>query len=122
MSSIKVEYLTILDITEKFYEKAKFDILIGYHFRVIDDFDEHIPRIADFWNLQINGVMKERSHLPFDLLAVHIPLKINKGEVFRWEKLFSETLYENKDQLSQEDIDLWLAKVEIFKQKILLLL
>ncbi len=117
-------YDIILDIIYKFYDKAKIDILIGYHFRVIDDFDEHIPRIADFWNLQINGEMNDRTHLPFDLLGVHKPLKINKGEVFRWEKLFLETLnqYQEQNKITEGEKDLWMKKVQIFKSKILLLL
>ena len=66
----------ILEIIQEFYRVAKKDILIGYHFRVIEDFDEHIPKIADFWNLQLNGNMIDRGHLPFDLIGKHKVLNI----------------------------------------------
>ena len=55
MTSKQLDYDTLLEIIYGFYELAKRDVMIGYHFRVIEDFDEHIPRIADFWNLQLNG-------------------------------------------------------------------
>ena len=29
--------------------------------------------------------MDRPESLPFDLIQVHIPLKVNKGEIFRWE-------------------------------------
>lgn len=116
-----IDHSTIYEIIQEFYQIAKKDVLIGYHFRVIEDFDEHIPRIVDFWNLQINGEMKDRSHLPFQLIEKHIPLKVNKGEIHRWEKLFHENLqiFKNKDFITEDKVQLWMRKVEHFK-KILL--
>ena len=117
----QINYPLILDIIYSFYDVAKKDILIGYHFRFITDFDEHIPRIADFWNLQINGQLENRQNLPFNLLAPHKAMRINKGEVFRWEKLFNEILenYLSEDKIDHIQKDYWMGKVEIFKLKIL---
>lgn len=114
----------ILKVIYAFYDKAKRDVMIGYHFRVIDDFDEHIPRIADFWNLQVNGEILNREHLPFNLLQAHIPLRINTGEIFRWNKLFEETLieYVEKNELTQEQKESWMNKVSLFKEKLVQLL
>lgn len=116
-----IDYPILYEVIQDFYEIAKKDVLIGYHFRVIEDFDEHIPRIVDFWNLQLNGDMKDRTHLPFQLIEKHIPLKVNKGEVYRWEKLFHENLqkFVDKNSLSIEEMDLWLKKVEHFKNILL---
>lgn len=111
-----MDYPLILKIIDSFYETAKKDIMIGYHFRVIADFDEHIPRIADFWNLQLNGQMQNRSHLPFDLFKKHQPLKINRGEIGRWVKLFSDNL--EQFNLSAEDRALWDEKVSFFAKKL----
>ena len=111
-----IDFDTILKVIHSFYDIARSDILIGYHFRVIEDFDEHIPRIADFWNLQLNGELQNKANLPFNLLGVHRPLKINKGEVFRWEKLFKENI---EASLTTEQVELWMLKVQIFKKKIL---
>jgi hemoglobin len=119
-----IEYDLILKVIYSFYDKAKRDVMIGYHFRVIDDFDEHIPRIADFWNLQINGEMKNRKHLPFNLFDTHKPLKINTGEIFRWNKLFEDTLeeYRKENKLTEEQISAWMKKVKIFKERLVQLL
>ena len=113
-------YPTILKIIKSFYDTAKKDILIGYHFRVISDFDEHIPRIADFWNLQLNGQLENRDHLPFDLVNVHRPLKINSGELDRWVLLFKHNLeqYISTGEISPEQANSWMEKVDRFRIKL----
>lgn len=119
-----IEYDLILKVIYSFYDKAKRDVMIGYHFRVIDDFDEHIPRIADFWNLQVNGEIKNRANLPYNLFHTHKPLKINTGEIFRWNKLFEDTLseYELNSELTKEQITEWMLKVTLFKERLVQLL
>lgn len=111
-----ITYPEILQVIESFYDIAKKDVMIGYHFRFIEDFDTHIPRIADFWNLQLTGNMQDRSHLPFELFAKHAPLKINRGEIGRWVKLFKDNLAEAK--LSAEMKTQWEEKVDFFASKI----
>lgn len=112
-----MEYATILKVIQTFYDSAKTDVMIGYHFRFIEDFDQHIPRIADFWNLQLNGNMRDRSQLPYDLIAVHRPLKIKKGELARWVLLFNQNLIGYSD-ISEQHKKLWLKKVELLRSKI----
>lgn len=116
-----IDYPVLYEVIQEFYNIAKKDVLIGYHFRVIDDFDEHIPRIVDFWNLQLNGEMKDRTHLPFQLIEKHIPLKVNKGEIHRWEKLFHENLqrFVDKGLITEEELKIWMKKVEHFKNILL---
>lgn len=114
----------IEDITTDFYELAIKDILIGYHFRHIDDFDTHIPRIAQFWNLQINGKISNRSLLPFRLLEVHQPLKLNRGEIFRWKKLFESVLdkYCRENKINTAQKGLWISKINLFANRLELFL
>ena len=38
-------------VVRDFYDLAKNDFLIGYHFRHIKDFDIHIQKIQRFWQL-----------------------------------------------------------------------
>lgn len=116
-----LEYESILKVTEDFYAKAKIDFIIGYHFRVIDDFDTHIPRIADFWTLQLTGKLKNKTHLPFNLIEIHKTLNARKGEYGRWVVLFTETLDQAvlSGQLTQDDKKKWLEKINLFKQKIM---
>lgn len=112
-------HINIIDrVIRSFYDKAKKDILIGYHFRVIDNFDKHIPKIVSFWELQMNKEITNKEHLPFNILKKHAPLKINRGEVFRWEVLFMNTLDEFKE-LTDENKKQWMESVEFFKQRLL---
>ncbi|MCT4641475.1 MAG: hypothetical protein N4A33_04200 [Bacteriovoracaceae bacterium] len=105
-------------VIHHFYDKAKTDILIGYHFtRTIKNFDEHIPKIVSFWDLQFNQVAVQKKYLPFDLIGKHKDLKINLGEVHRWVLLFNQTLNELK--ISEEDKKVWLNKIEIFKERVI---
>lgn len=84
----------IFRVVDCFYAKARADVLIGYQFWRIQDFDTHIPRIAAFWELQLLGsTTRELSH-PFDAMNAHIPLHLKKGELGRWLVLFRKTLDE----------------------------
>ena len=82
----------ILRVVDSFYQKAKTDILIGYHFRIIKDFDEHIPRIATFWELQLLGKSSRPIHEPFDVMRLHLAMGIKRGELGRWLVLFRKSL------------------------------
>lgn len=84
----------ILEVVQSFYDKARVDILIGYHFRGIKDFETHIPRIASFWELQLLGKATRPITEPFDVIKVHLPLGIKRGELDRWLVLFRKTLQE----------------------------
>ncbi len=104
-----------LRVTTNFYDKAKNDFMIGYHFRVIDDFDQHIPRIARFWFLQLNGKFYQDQKEMYQVLPKHMPLGIKKGEVGRWVTLFKETLESEDSELCSK----WMNRIENF-QKIFL--
>lgn len=121
---MKISYESILEIVTSFYDKANYDILIGYHFRIIEDFDTHLPRIAYFWQLQLTGEIDDRSMLPFEIIPKHLALKMNLGEVHRWVVLFDKTLSEfvEMKKISSDDKEEWLKKVDIFKNKLIKML
>ena len=91
-----IDYIS--SVVRAFYEKAKSDIIIGYHFRHIENFDEHIPKIIRFWCLQLLDLPKEKikefqkEGTPNQIIKKHMYLKIKKGEVGRWVLLFQETI------------------------------
>ena len=122
-SEIKIaslNYPLILEIITNFYQKATYDFLIGYHFRKIEDFDTHLPRIASFWQLQLTGKITHRDRLPFNLIAAHAPLGVKKGELGRWITLFEETL---KEHVLKKDIDealaaKWMEKARFFEKRL----
>jgi hemoglobin len=82
----------IFQVVSSFYQKAKSDVLIGYHFRNILEFDQHIPRIAAFWEMQLLGKTERNFGAPFDVMKAHVPLNIKRGELGRWLLLFRKTL------------------------------
>lgn len=107
----------IFAVVDSFYKKAKNDVLIGYHFRVIQDFDEHIPRIATFWDIQLLGKTERTLTHPFDIPNLHLALKIKKGEVGRWLVLFRKTLEEmTAAHPEMNDLaDLWRKRLVFFE-------
>lgn len=105
---------SIDQVVRDFYTKAVNDIIIGYHFRHIQNFDTHIPRIVDFWELQLTGKTVHPKSLPFNLLQVHAPLKFTSGQLDRWVLLFLETLTHSKIGISAKQA--WEEKVQHFQQ------
>ncbi len=103
---------TIEKIVKDFYSLATTDVMIGYHFRKIkerdgehplkpplDAFSSHIPRIVNFWEVQLLGQTIQGE--AFDLLGIHRKLGILPGELGRWIKLFEDVLnqYDQEDEL-----------------------
>jgi hemoglobin len=113
---IAIDFDTILKVITSFYAKATVDVMIGYHFRSIEDFDTHLPKIASFWQLQLTGTITNKDHLPFDLIKVHLPLKVKSGEIDRWVKIFEQNLEEF--DLEAEVKNLWIKKTHLFKDKL----
>lgn len=105
----------IFKVVHTFYQKAIDDVLIGYHFRNIHDFDLHIPRIASFWEIQLIGASAKKVDPSFDMLRAHLPLGIKRGELGRWILLFSKTLDENQDPGFQDLKVTWMEKIKFFE-------
>lgn len=97
----------IQKIVEDFYTKAVSDPIIGFHFRKIQEFEgdnplkppmeafsHHIPRIVNFWRMQLLGEMGLEQE-PFNLLKAHDYLGVKKAQVNRWLMIFNETLDES---------------------------
>jgi hemoglobin len=104
----------IHQVVSQFYDKAKNDVLIGHHFRIILDFEAHIPRIVAFWEIQLLGSTGAKTP-PFDLINVHAPLGIKRGEIGRWLVLFRKTLEENPDPINA----LWEERLQFFEKTFL---
>lgn len=100
-------------VVHKFYDKARGDILIGYHFARIDDFATHLPRIVAFWETQLLGT-NHKFDPPLDVINAHMPLRIHRGEVGRWMKLFRETI--DEVQIPEELKKDWEQKLTQFEQ------
>lgn len=103
-------------VVERFYQKAREDILLGYQFAKIKDFEDHIPRIISFWEIQLLGRTQRQVTSPFDLMNAHRPLSIKRGELDRWVVLFKKTLQESG--LNEDDQNEWLKRIEFFREKL----
>lgn len=107
----------IYQVVDSFYAKAKSDVLIGYQFRNIKDFDEHIPRIAAFWEIILLGGTRRELTEPFDVMKVHVPLNLHPGELGRWLVLFKKTLDEKVAEHPEfKDMkESWLERLGFFE-------
>jgi truncated hemoglobin YjbI len=107
----------IFQVVDAFYQRAKTDVLIGYHFRNIQDFESHIPRIAAFWEIQLLGATKRELTESFDVMKAHIPLNIKRGELGRWLVLFRQSLelQVHKDASFFELKEKWLERLSFFE-------
>ncbi len=108
----------IRNIVTSFYDKAKSDILIGYHFRHIENFDEHIPRIISFWEIQLLGKSLNPIENNFDVLNIHVPLHIKRGELGRWLILLKETIHQELLRAPEmRDLsEIWMKKLDFFEK------
>jgi len=111
---MRTEKEMIEEVVRAFYATAREDILIGYHFKRIPDFEAHLPRIFAFWELQLLGKTDRALTEPLDAIRAHIPLKIHTGEVNRWVKLFLATL--QASSVSEDLKSRWPEKVAHFQQ------
>ena len=133
--AMALDKVKIHKIVREFYKVATTDFLIGYQFRKIAEFqssnplappieafDNHIPRIVSFWELQLNGKTSTPIELPFNLIVTHEYLSMRKGEIGRWVTLFNQTvdIFLKENSLKVEEIDsiaLWRERVELFQKK-----
>lgn len=130
----------IKKVLRSFYQRAVSDFLIGYQFRKIKEaaettfediffpeleaFSSHLARIEAFWLIQLLGMKKPEGEPGFDLVRVHLPLRINAGELSRWLLLFKEVLKEEVEKQKEDRAHLeelaqrWESKVDLFATKI----
>lgn len=93
-------------VIETFYQKAVYDVLIGYHFEKFRDpevLKHHLERITTFWEMQLTGeVTKPLEGPQFRLLLTHLQLMIKRGELGRWIVLFHQTLDDLEEQFRRD--------------------
>jgi hemoglobin len=82
--------LAIDDCVRRFYSKGIEDALLGPIFSAIDNLDQHIGIIANFWSKSLLGTERYQGH-PF---GVHIDLPVEPEHFARWLELFTESANE----------------------------
>ncbi len=117
----------IHSVVTSFYTKAITDPIIGFHFRKIQAFQgsdplkppieafaHHIPRIVNFWRMQLLEE-KNLEEVPFNLLKTHEYLGLRRGQIDRWLLLFIETI--NESDCTEEFKETWQLKARHFRSK-----
>lgn len=116
----------IYSVVDTFYEKAMKDVMIGYHFYKFGQpevLEPHLQKITSFWEMQLTGTTSVPITTPFHLLFTHLQLKIKRGELGRWIKLFHETLDLLEEQTAaeypqvKELTALWKERIAFFEQR-----
>lgn len=115
-------------IVTTFYEKATIDFQIGYHFRKIqtikgthplkppiEAFQDHIPRICLFWEMQLLDEVTPPPEVSFNLIKTHKELSIRRGELGRWLILFKEILEKNTENKNLEIKEKWIKSLSRFE-------
>ena len=84
-----------------FYEKAFADETIGYIFRDVAKLDlaEHLPVIADFWEMMLLGTINFQEKYKRSPMLKHIVLNekepLLREHFQQWLKIFFQTIDEN---------------------------
>lgn len=83
----------------------------------MEAFQDHLPRIEQFWEVQLLEDQIQKIEKPFDLLNIHRQMKLNPGELDRWIILFHQVLESNTTNESIEFINKWKEKIELFRKR-----
>lgn len=77
-------------LVRSFYATARRDAIIGHLFEGVQDWDEHITRITNFWSSV--ALLTGRYH--GQPLVAHLPLRLAPLHFARWLALFEQTARE----------------------------
>ncbi len=69
-------------VIDDFYRRVAADPEIGHYFERIEDFPDHVNRIADFWYMNLGGRLE---HPPtIDMVGTHAPLNLTEADLAVW--------------------------------------
>jgi hypothetical protein len=122
----------IKQVVKSFYTTAVQDIIIGYHFRKIQEFESsdvlsppieafagHLPRINAFWELQLLATPIPVTETPFNIIQVHEYLSLRRGEIGRWVTIFNQTIDSFEDDNNRHFLNNWKEKIKQFEKRFL---
>lgn len=87
-------------LVDRFYARVRQDPLIGPVFADVVDWEEHIPKITDFWDSLLFGAGNYHGR-PF---PPHVPLGLRAEHFERWLSLFRLTVDESWTGLKADEI------------------
>jgi truncated hemoglobin YjbI len=112
---IPIEYLI-----KRFYQRVTSDVLIGFLFAHLGNFEDHIPRIIIFWKQQLGlplSTEEKELNIVFELLKSHrqLPFPLKKTYINRWVKIFNQTIEEVEQLHPRLDQEVYWS---LLKQKV----
>ncbi|MET4388195.1 hemoglobin [Bradyrhizobium sp. F1.4.3] len=78
------------EFVTRFYERVREDALLGPVFAAVQDWDEHLAKLKNFWSSVV--LMTGRYH--GSPMRAHVPLKLVGNHFDRWLDLFEQTACE----------------------------
>jgi len=78
------------ELVARFYGRVREDALLGPIFAVVQNWDEHLAKLRDFWSSVV--LMSGRYH--GSPMRVHMPLSLVGDHFDRWLDLFEQTARE----------------------------
>jgi truncated hemoglobin YjbI len=125
----------IEEVVTEFYKRAIEDVMIGHHFRKIqqfpgknplhppiESFKEHLPKIYLFWKQQLLNTRNEDLKTTKNVFKSHQYLKMKKAELRRWVIIFNQTIDSyiiHDQQINKQFFIKWKEKISLFKEKFL---
>ncbi|WP_018948157.1 group III truncated hemoglobin [Thioalkalivibrio sp. ALMg11] len=76
-------------VIDDFYRRLSADPEIGHHFERIQDFPDHVKRIADFWYMNLGGRLEQPPTI--DMVGKHAPLNLTEADLAVWMRHFKAT-------------------------------
>ncbi|MFO7954542.1 MAG: group III truncated hemoglobin [Thioalkalivibrio sp.] len=80
-------------VIDDFYRRLSADPEIGHHFERIQDFPDHVNRIADFWYMNLGGRLDQPPTI--DMVGKHAPLNLTEADLAVWMHHFKATTEEH---------------------------
>lgn len=78
------------ELVDKFYGRVRQDDLLGPIFAVVQDWDEHLAKLRDFWS----SVVLTTGRYHGQPMRAHLPLTLIGNHFDRWLDLFEQTARE----------------------------
>lgn len=77
----------IAELVETFYGRVRQDELLGPVFAAVQDWDQHLAKLRDFWS----SVVLTTGRYHGQPMRAHLPLSLIGGHFDRWLDLFEQT-------------------------------
>jgi hemoglobin len=79
-------------LVTKFYNQALYDPILKGHFDLIENLEEHLPVIVDFWDGILLGASTYKGNPMLKHIQLHSKIKITKAHMDQWLMLWKNNI------------------------------